>query len=79
MDFMFTPQGWECPRCHRVYSPTTPMCFTCGGEETVTTTTRTIGKTVYRHNCSDCGYRWWSENEFETKCKKCGNDHCYTG
>lgn len=39
----------------------------------------TIGKTVYRHNCSDCGYRWWSENEFETKCRKCGNDHCYTG
>ena len=22
-------QGWECPKCGRVYSPTTPMCFHC--------------------------------------------------
>lgn len=22
-------QGWECPKCGRVYSPTTPMCFYC--------------------------------------------------
>jgi uncharacterized OB-fold protein len=23
------PQGWQCPVCNKVYSPTTPMCFTC--------------------------------------------------
>lgn len=23
-------QGWECPKCGSVYSPTTPMCFKCG-------------------------------------------------
>lgn len=23
------PQGWECPKCGHVYSPSTPMCFTC--------------------------------------------------
>ena len=34
---MFAPQGWQCPVCHRVYSPTTPMCFSCGNEEIVTT------------------------------------------
>jgi len=22
--------GWECPKCGRVYSPWTPMCYTCG-------------------------------------------------
>ena len=22
-------QGWQCPCCSRVYSPTTPMCFSC--------------------------------------------------
>lgn len=26
------PQGWQCPICKRVYSPTTPMCWYCGGE-----------------------------------------------
>lgn len=26
-------QGWQCPICGRVYSPTTPMCFYCGKEE----------------------------------------------
>jgi len=27
--FDFTTQGWECPRCKRVYSPTTIMCIVC--------------------------------------------------
>lgn len=25
-----TSQGWQCPICKRVYSPSTPMCFYCG-------------------------------------------------
>lgn len=24
------PQGWQCPICKRVYSPSMPMCFYCG-------------------------------------------------
>jgi hypothetical protein len=28
-DFNFIPQGWECPKCKRVYSPTTMMCIAC--------------------------------------------------
>ena len=32
-------QGWVCPKCGRVYSPTTSMCFYCGNETTTTTTT----------------------------------------
>lgn len=26
----FTPRGWVCPKCGRVYSPSTPTCFYCG-------------------------------------------------
>lgn len=26
---MFAQQGWQCPCCKKVYSPTTPMCFYC--------------------------------------------------
>lgn len=35
-------QGWQCPVCGRVYSPITPMCYYCGGEQkTITYTTNT--------------------------------------
>lgn len=34
---LFAPQGWQCPICGRVYSPTTSMCFSCGNGEVVTT------------------------------------------
>ena len=27
------PRGWICPKCGRVYGPSTPMCWFCGGEE----------------------------------------------
>lgn len=30
----FMQQGWECPKCGRVYSPSTSMCRFCGGEAT---------------------------------------------
>lgn len=25
----FTPKGWICPKCSKVYSPTTPECCDC--------------------------------------------------
>lgn len=31
--------GWKCPECGRVYSPTTPMCFYCGGNKISNTNT----------------------------------------
>lgn len=32
-------QGWQCPICGRVYSPTTMMCLYCGnGKESISTT-----------------------------------------
>lgn len=41
-DFNFAPQGWQCPICKRVYSPTYPWCIFCGNESVTTTTTTTI-------------------------------------
>lgn len=36
----FAPQGWVCPKCGRVYSPSTQMCVYCGGNSwpTITST-----------------------------------------
>jgi hypothetical protein len=39
MDLNFAPQGWECPKCNRVYSPTTIMCLYCPQKTTTSTTT----------------------------------------
>mgnify|MGYP003292973869 CR=1 FL=1 len=43
----WTPQGWQCPVCKRVYSPNTTMCLYCGNTDTFTTTTviRLVGDT----------------------------------
>ena len=38
LNYGFAPQGWQCPICKRVYSPSTPMCYSCGNYETTTTT-----------------------------------------
>ena len=35
------PQGWRCPECGRVYSPTTPMCFYCSNKEATIQTDKT--------------------------------------
>lgn len=39
-EFYFAQQGWQCPICKRVYSPFTPMCYNCGGENSTSTMTR---------------------------------------
>ena len=28
-DYNYVPQGWQCPICRRVYSPSTPFCYAC--------------------------------------------------
>lgn len=35
--FNFCDRGWECPKCGRVYSPTTSMCYYCGNGTKTTT------------------------------------------
>ena len=41
-NFNFAPQGWQCPICKRVYSPTYPWCIFCGNETVTTTTTTNV-------------------------------------
>ena len=44
-------QGWQCPICGRVYSPITPMCYYCGGEQkTITYTTSTENVEIAKMN-----------------------------
>ena len=47
----WAPQGWRCPVCGRVYSPTTPMCFYCSNQEGTVQTTGT--------SINDA--EWWRE------------------
>lgn len=35
--------GWVCPKCGRVYSPSTPMCWYCGDEGNATVMTSGTG------------------------------------
>ena len=62
-----TPKGWQCPKCGRIYSPTTPMCFYCGGK---TITNQTTTGTEYPKlptviTSSDSPYTVNLENEID--------------
>lgn len=40
----FAQQGWQCPCCHRCYSPTTVMCMFCPTQPVYTNESSTAGK-----------------------------------
>ena len=72
-NYNLAQQGWQCPICKRVYSPTTAMCYYCGSRETVTTTTGTVNP---QEGCwellpmiltSDPPKHKW-------QCKRCGHE-----
>ena len=72
MQTTFIPQGWECPKCKRVYSPTTSICSYCSQHTQGTATT----ETTLTANSSNSSNAWMVHN-FEvdkksTKCKICG-------
>lgn len=51
--YSWGPEGWRCPVCGRVYSPTTPMCFYCNNQQirnAPSTTPSTIDDSA-----------WWEE------------------
>jgi uncharacterized OB-fold protein len=63
--FIGTPniqQGWECPKCGRVYSPSTSMCLTCP-QPTVTITD---------NSQTFCDHEYGEKNTAGRHCKKCG-------
>ena len=76
-DFSYSPKGWECPKCGRVYSPTTPMCMHCPQQVTSGTTINTpiinaTGTYSYHNFVSDnrgtasrcmiCGLESWQHS-----------------
>lgn len=66
----FIQQGWECPKCKRVYSPTTSMCSHCPEYSqgyTSTGTTLTVNSTTYSHT-----FESDKKSSSKTKCKICG-------
>lgn len=75
-NFDFVPQGWECPKCKRVYSPQTMMCIACPQytkSETTTNTPIGVGgfgttSTAMLHNFQE------GEGASNTKCKICGRE-----
>lgn len=48
-NFNFVPQGWECPKCGRVYAPTQMMCIACPQQSGITFTT--TGTTLNITSC----------------------------
>lgn len=42
-EYDFAPRGWICPKCGRVYSPSTPTCFNCIGNNPPTITSTGTG------------------------------------
>jgi len=59
----FIPQGWECPKCKRIYSPTTSMCSFCPQKLVTTTSTGTAILCLFEFD------------ETSGKCKKCGKTY----
>ena len=75
-DFNFIAQGWECPKCKRVYSPTTTMCIACPQYTKSVTTTNTlissdgtISSISYMHEFQAGG-----KGSSKTICKICGKE-----
>jgi len=46
MENYFVSQGWECPKCKRVYSPTTMMCMYCIPKTSIATPSTPIGTPI---------------------------------
>ena len=68
--FSFGPQqGWECPKCGGVYSPTTPQCFQC--PQATVTTTGACNRMDHLPNsmCTACGKP--IESDYPGLCVNC--------
>lgn len=61
-DYGFIQQGWECPKCHRIYSPTQSFCLYCN-DRRVTYTTTAKPEWIYKedtHTGSINNIEWWN-------------------
>jgi hypothetical protein len=52
-------QGWQCPGCQKIYSPTTPMCYYCPPKVTTSTGTGKAMNTKMREAIITSMCRTW--------------------
>lgn len=71
-DFNFIPQGWECPKCKRVYSPTTMMCIACPIDNSTITPNTPIG--IGGHGVANTAHVFVPDPITTSVCKVCGKD-----
>jgi rubrerythrin len=64
-------QGWECPKCRRIYSPTTPMCSNCPQEVTPWASTNDLVNRAYT-TTSIGVHNFVASQENPFKCAICG-------
>ncbi len=64
-------QGWECPKCGRIYSPTTPMCSNCPQEVTPWASTNDLVTRTYT-STSIGVHNFVASQENPFKCAICG-------
>ena len=62
-------QGWECPKCHRIYAPATVMCLSCPAQTITTAGTNDI--TSGTITVTPCDHDW-NEDLTVPACRKCG-------
>ena len=68
----FIPQGWECPKCKRVYSPITQMCSHCPEHTQGYATTGTNLTNISSVTMSGHDFQPEKKGSSATKCKICG-------
>ena len=75
-DFPTAAQGWVCPICGRVYSPSTPMCFYCqnNGQTNVITSDHTESTITPIHDMMVHGIDWPGLFKFMNEHPKKGDD-----
>ena len=71
-----TPQGWQCPVCKRVYSPSISMCLCCSHETYATISTQKSVKQVCDEKENTDGKKNCSLKEVPNNSFNALNDYC---
>lgn len=61
-DYGFIQQGWECPKCHRIYSPNQSFCLYCSDRRVTYASNTPMAEWIYKdHTRTDNIYdnEWW--------------------